>query len=111
MSINSWFNRYAITAAVLLLCFAFLPDDKTNARPEAPVGNCTPNWEFSTGYTFIRPDLIDIRTAYAPYLLEWGSFYRDSFSTIDWQKKENVEEVIRIYERWLQSNLDKVFKK
>lgn len=70
---------------------AFFPDDK--ATPFiTPTGKCTPSWGHSGGYTFVRPDLIDARSAYAPYLLDWGTFYRDSFDIIDWQKKENVEE-------------------
>ena len=77
---------------LFLICTAFFPDDSAVATGIKPTGNCAPNWVHADGYTFIRPDLIDARSAYAPYLLDWGTFYRDSFDIIDWQKKENVEE-------------------
>jgi hypothetical protein len=77
---------------VLLAGLAFFPDDKAPGKGNAPTGACSKSWEYANGYTFIRPDLLDIRSAYAPYLLDWGTFYRDSFAIIDWQKKENVEE-------------------
>jgi hypothetical protein len=78
---------------LILLCFtlAFYPSHKAKV-PIQPTGKCSPQWVHAEGYTFIRPDLIDSRSAYAPYLLDWGTFYRDSFDIIDWQKKENVEE-------------------
>lgn len=75
----------------LLAALAFFPNEKK--APEKPDGgSCSKAWEYADGYTFIRPDLLDVRSAYAPYLLDWGTFYRDSFQIIDWQKKENVEE-------------------
>ncbi len=81
------------TAILLTIVFVFtlLTGHRTPA-PSAPTGQCSPQWIHADGYTFIRPDLIDSRSAYAPYLLDWGTFYRDSFDIIDWQKKENVEE-------------------
>ena len=73
---------------LFLICTAFFPDDSAVATGIKPTGNCAPNWVHADGYTFIRPDLIDARSAYAPYLLDWGTFYRDSFDIIDWQKKK-----------------------
>jgi hypothetical protein len=83
--------RTTLPAALTLMIVALLSGHRTPA-PAPPVGNCSPQWVHADGYTFIRPDLIDSRSAYAPYLLDWGTFYRDSFDIIDWQKKENVEE-------------------
>ncbi len=76
----------------MLLFLVFFTEKDTKRSTEDPVGHCTPNWSFASGYTFLRPDLVDSRSAYAPYLLHWSTFYRDSFAVIDWQKKENVEE-------------------
>lgn len=82
----------SISWVMALCCLAFFTENKQQNAPGDPAGQCTPNWSFASGYTFIRPDLVDSRSAYAPYLLNWSNFYRDSFDIIDWQKKENVEE-------------------
>ncbi len=83
--------RTAIPVALVVFVVVLLSGHRT-PMPAKPVGNCSPQWIHADGYTFIRPDVIDSRSAYAPYLLDWGTFYRDSFDIIDWQKKENVEE-------------------
>jgi hypothetical protein len=44
------------------------------------------------GYTFLKPEIVDVRSAYAPLLTSWGQGYQQLFDTIDFQKKENVEE-------------------
>jgi hypothetical protein len=78
---------------VLSLTFATVAFFPYHPQPrQTSQGQCVPGSLYSVGYTFLTPGIVDVRSAYAPFFTQWGSFYRDSFATIDWQRKENVEE-------------------
>jgi hypothetical protein len=77
----------------LLLGASFFPNPDGNAPDAATsAAPCNPNATRFRGYSFLRPEIVDLRSAYAPFFMEWDDYYAAYFDTLDWQKKDNVEE-------------------
>lgn len=81
--------RAWLIGTALLCCSAF---GVFTAPKNTPIKTtCAPRPGKFSGYTFIHPDIINKRAAYAPFLVEFGDMYRDFFNK-DIQKEENLEE-------------------
>jgi hypothetical protein len=59
---------------------------------EAAAAPCDPKRLVFPGYSFILPDIVETRSAYAPFFMKWDDYFTTTYDTVDWQKKENVEE-------------------
>jgi hypothetical protein len=54
--------------------------------------SCAPTKPAFPGYSFLLPDVVDSRSAYAPFFMKWDDYFSMTYDTVDWQKKENIEE-------------------
>lgn len=82
--------RRAAALALLFACQAFFPAQ--NSKPETQNSpTCDPSAKPFRGYSFLYPDIVNRRAAYAPYFLEFGNLYAPFFRR-DIQRDENLEE-------------------
>jgi hypothetical protein len=80
------FNRIFILSAILMISTSFGEPINT-----PPPDNCDPNAKAFDGYTFIYPGIVQAKSAYAPYLVQFGDYYHRYFEN-DIAKQENLLE-------------------
>lgn len=80
-------NRLLLLSIFLLLATAFAPQD----LPRTKNSPCDPIARPFKGYTFIHPNLINKKAAYAPFFLDFGKMYEQWFDH-DHQRDDNLAE-------------------
>ncbi len=83
-------GRSKIIQACALTVFLTL----TSFFPKPPTPPCNPFARPFSGYTFIRPDIINRNAAYAPFFVQWDDYYDRNYFSRDIQKEENINEWI-----------------
>ncbi len=58
-------------------------------------GNCNPYRKPVFSYSFLYPEVVDKKAAYAPFFIRWSKYYDDIYFKKDIQKKENIDEWIQ----------------
>lgn len=79
----------------LSLCFGFFTSFFPLEQPaEQPTENCNPGAKPFYGYTFLNPDIVNKKAAYAPFFLRWGDYYKEIYFDKDIQREGNIQEWI-----------------
>ena len=80
-------------ALLFLAASAFFP--YATFMPEAqPAGTCNPYIQPTFSYSFLYPETVDKRAAYAPFFIRWTPYYDEIYFKKDIQKEDNIEEWI-----------------